>query len=91
MNESVIFLRKESFEFILRPIYYEFDKSVLWQKYQDRFDEVVRALNRYPNIKLRIKAYTNARGSADYNLKLSNQRADSIIAYLSSKIKIVIT
>lgn len=78
---------KEKIEFIIRPIYYEFDKSDLWVKYKERFDEVVRFLDQYPEEGLTVKAYTDARGSADYNLMLSNQRANSIIDYLKSKMK----
>ncbi|MBT5507412.1 MAG: OmpA family protein [Flammeovirgaceae bacterium] len=78
---------KENIEFIIRPIYYEFDKSDLWAKYKERFDELVRFLDQYPEVELTVKAYTDARGSADYNLMLSKQRANSIIDYLKSKMK----
>ena len=78
---------KENIEFIIRPIYYEFDKSGLWAKYKERFDELVRFLDQYPEVELTVKAYTDARGSADYNLMLSKQRANSIIDYLKSKMK----
>jgi len=78
---------KEKIEFIIRPIYYEFDKSDLWAKYKERFDELVRFLDQYPEVELTVKAYTDARGSADYNLMLSKQRANSIIDYLKSKMK----
>lgn len=74
-------------DFTIRPIYYEFNKSELWKKYQERFEEIVALLNRYPDLKLKIKAFTDARGSATYNQKLSSQRAHSIITYIQSKIE----
>jgi len=79
--------KREAINFNLRPIYYKFNESELWTVYQDRFDEVVAVLDQYPELKLIIKAYTDARGSAAYNQKLSEERAASIKNYLVAHIK----
>ena len=37
------------------------------------------------SLKIEVSAYTDSRGSSDYNMKLSNRRAKSTIDYLVSK------
>ena len=74
-------------EFIFRPIYFEFDSADVWKKYLDRIDEVIAALNLYPNMEVKIKAFTDRRGNDQYNMKLSNRRSKSIVTYIKSKIE----
>ena len=74
-------------EFIFRPIYFEFDSADVWEKYVDRIDEVIAALNLYPNMEVKIKAFTDRRGNDQYNMKLSDRRSKSIVDYIKSKIE----
>jgi outer membrane protein OmpA-like peptidoglycan-associated protein len=74
-------------EFIFRPIYFEFDSADVWKKYLDRIDEVIAALNLYPNMEVKIKAFTDRRGNDQYNMKLSDRRSKSIVTYIKSKIE----
>ena len=46
---------------------------------------VVATLHQNPDIKIFIKAHTDAKGSAKHNKSLSNQRATSVMNYLISK------
>tara|TARA_B100000795_G_C22800241_1_gene441494 strand:- start:1419 stop:3371 length:1953 start_codon:yes stop_codon:yes gene_type:complete len=80
-------LSRPEIEFIFRPIYFEFDSADVWKKYVDRIDEVIAALNLYPNMEVKIKAFTDRRGNDQYNMKLSNRRSKSIVAYIKSKIE----
>ena len=45
-------------------------------------DEVSTILIRNPDMALRIEGHTDSQGSASYNLRLSQDRADSVRAYL---------
>ena len=45
-------------------------------------DEVVEILRGFPNIRLRIEAHTDSRGSAQTNLTLSKRRAEAIKNYM---------
>lgn len=80
-------LSRPEIEFIFRPIYFEFDSADVWKKYVDRIDEVIAALNLYPNMEVKIKAFTDRRGNDQYNMKLSNRRSKSIVVYIKSKIE----
>lgn len=48
-------------------------------------DEVVKVLNDNPTLELRIEGHTDSSGSARHNLRLSQRRAESVLAYLTRK------
>ena len=48
-------------------------------------DNLVNALNRFPNVKVEVAGHTDNTGSVDGNQVLSQQRAAAVGAYLSSK------
>ena len=71
--------------FELEPIYFDFD---MWNIRSDSkliLIELAKKLERYPNIHLKISSHTDSRGSAPYNLKLSQRRATSTQQYVISK------
>ncbi len=41
-------------------------------------DRVSRILNQYPQTKIRVEGHTDSRGSAEYNMKLSQRRAEAV-------------
>ena len=47
--------------------------------------KVIYAMEKFPNIKIKIESHTDARGSDSYNLKLSDNRAKSTMDYLLSQ------
>ena len=71
---------------IFRPIYFEFDSADIWMRYKDRIDEIIKALELYPNMAVKVKAYTDNRGTDEYNLELSQRRASSIVEYIKSMV-----
>jgi outer membrane protein OmpA-like peptidoglycan-associated protein len=77
----------EKIEYIFRPIYFEFDSADVWVNYVDRIDEVISALNLYPSMEVKIKAFTDRRGKDEYNIKLSQRRSKSIVSYIRSRIE----
>lgn len=69
-----------------RPIYFEFDSydlSPSEQAYLKRFSQFVQddLLN---SVELKLIGHTDERGSDDYNLRLSEQRVQSVFEFLSS-------
>lgn len=48
-------------------------------------DKLVPVFNQYPDTNIQIYGYTDSTGTPEYNLTLSEQRAASVKAYLSSK------
>ena len=69
------------------PIFYEFDKSNLLIDYKDRVDAVVAAMNAKPEMIVELSSFTDCRGRKEYNLKLSEQRNQTIIDYVRERIQ----
>lgn len=70
---------------VIDNVYYDFDKSVLKEASHPALDKVVAMLNDHPAMEIEISAHTDDKGSDSYNLKLSEARANSVVAYLVSK------
>ncbi|HEX4243491.1 MAG TPA: OmpA family protein [Steroidobacteraceae bacterium] len=48
-------------------------------------DTTIASLKSYPNLVIEVRGYTDSRGSAEYNLKLSQRRAESVMRYMQSR------
>lgn len=70
---------------ILKNVFFDFDKSTLRPESYAELDRLVKLLNDYPNLKIEISGHTDSKGSDDYNLKLSQDRAAVVVNYLISK------
>ncbi|WP_026992582.1 OmpA family protein [Flavobacterium subsaxonicum] len=70
---------------VLNSIYFEFDKSNITKEAAYELDKLVQAMKTKPEIVVMGKAHTDTRGSAEYNLKLSDQRAKAVVQYVISK------
>jgi len=70
---------------VLRAVNFEFNSDQLTLPSQQTLDEVATALNGQPTLSVQNGGYTDSVGSAAYNLKLSQKRAESVRRYLSSK------
>ena len=46
---------------------------------------VLEVLNEMPSLKIEVSSHTDNRGSDEYNQKLSQERAQSVVDYLISK------
>jgi len=73
-------------EYIFRPIFYNLNKFNIIDKYKDRLDEIVNAMNRDSKIKVNVISSTDCRGSQSYNTILSISRTESILKYIKQKI-----
>lgn len=69
----------------LDNIFFEFGKASLTKESDKSLDKLVKLLNDNPNITIEIGAHTDRVGSAEGNLKLSGERAESVVRYLVSK------
>jgi outer membrane protein OmpA-like peptidoglycan-associated protein len=66
----------------LEGVKFDHDKSELGPNAGSILDETVTALQRCPEKRVRLDAYTDSAGSDAYNQALSQRRADSVRAYL---------
>ena len=69
----------------IEPIFFDFDDSKITSMAKKQLKPVFNYLKKYPKVKFKIKAHTDSRGNEDYNLKLSERRAESIYTYLRSQ------
>ena len=67
-------------------IYYSFDKAELTQEAKDTIDATLLVvLQEIPRIKVEISSHTDSKGDDDYNIELSQKRAESVVKYLIRK------
>lgn len=71
--------------FVLKNILYDFDKSNIRSDAALVLDNVVSIMKQNPSLKIELSSHTDSRGNDDYNLKLSQRRADAAVAYIVSK------
>jgi outer membrane protein OmpA-like peptidoglycan-associated protein len=86
--EAVIYLDAipaEDYEFTLKGIYYDLDKADIRPEAARVLDSLVVILNNNPNITIELASHTDSRADEEYNLKLSQRRAQSCVDYLTSK------
>lgn len=69
----------------LQPIYFDYDKSNIRPDAEIELAKILAALEEYPTLKIHIESHTDSRGKDSYNLKLSEQRAQSTLQWLLSK------
>ncbi len=63
----------------------EFDRYNLQSKYYSNLDLVVTMLNKNPSLKIQIQGHTDNIGSLEYNLELSEKRAQVVRRYIIDK------
>ena len=67
---------------LIENIFYDFDKATLRPESATALDELVKLLNENSNVTIELSAHTDNRGSAQYNERLSQRRAESVVNYL---------
>ena len=67
---------------LIENIFYDFNKATLRPESATALDELVRLLNENPNVTIELSAHTDCRGSDEYNERLSQRRAESVVNYL---------
>lgn len=70
---------------LIDNIFYDFDKATLRPESEAALDKLVKLLEENPNITIELSAHTDYKGSADYNKRLSQRRADAVVTYLIKK------
>jgi len=85
--KRISYLDKEPKEPIHIPnIQYEFDKAVILEESKIAIDTTVLALMiANPELIVEIQSHTDSKGNDQYNQKLSQKRAESVVNYLTNK------
>ncbi len=67
---------------VVENIFYDFDKATLRPESKSALDEMVVMLNENPNVTIEMGSHTDRKGSDEYNIRLSDRRAQSVVDYL---------
>ena len=70
---------------VLNNIFFDYDKATLRSESIAELDRLVNLLKNSSSLKIQISGHTDNKGSADYNQKLSENRAKSVVEYLIEK------
>jgi len=65
-------------------ITFYYDQAKFTAAGQTVIDEVVKLLKEREELRIEIAGHTDAAGSSDYNMKLSQRRARAVLKYLSN-------
>lgn len=68
---------------LIDNIFYDFDKATLRPESTEALDKLIALLEENPNVTIELSAHTDYRGSAAYNQRLSQRRAESVVNYLT--------
>ena len=67
---------------VIENIFYDFDKATLRPESKKALDEMIKMLNDNPNVTIELGAHTDRKGSEQYNERLAQRRAQSVVDYL---------
>lgn len=68
--------------FILKDINYDFDKYNIREDAKVILGQLVKTLHDNPKIRIELSSHTDIRGTAKYNLTLSQKRAQAVVDFL---------
>jgi OOP family OmpA-OmpF porin len=69
-------------------IYFDFNKSDVKPESDSALNEIAKLISGNPNLKVFIVGHTDNVGGVDYNMKLSQARADAVVKALTTKYKV---
>lgn len=95
LRSTIVLLEKEEVPFEIGDdlakilnipiIYFDFDKSDIRPDAAAELEKVVAVMKQYPTLKIDVRSHTDSRGRDAYNMRLSQRRNKSTIAYIISR------
>ena len=67
---------------VVENIFYDFDKATLRPESKKALDEMAQMLKDNPHVAIEMASHTDRKGSDEYNMRLSQRRAQSVVDYL---------
>ncbi len=84
-NDTVVVVLDKIFpekEIVLEDIYYDYDKANIRADAVPKLDALLKILMDNENIRIQLSSHTDCRGDDEYNIDLSQRRAQSVVDYL---------
>ncbi len=75
-------LVKVGMSITLKGIYFDFNKATIKPESKPALDDAAKILKDNPSIKVEIQGHTDSVGSSEYNMQLSQRRAQAVVDYL---------
>ena len=69
-------------EYYLRPIYFKFESYDLDKEGAEKLDQLISLMEMFSSLEIEIRGHTDAKGTIEYNQRLSLNRAKSVYKYL---------
>lgn len=69
---------------LVHNVFYEFNKARITPESVPALEGLVNLLKQNPSIAIELSSHCDYRGSQEYNLKLSQQRAEAVVNFLTS-------
>ncbi|WMJ72052.1 OmpA family protein [Cytophagaceae bacterium ABcell3] len=70
---------------VLNNIYFDFNRASLQKESESELNKLLRIVKNNPRIKIEIQGHTDSKGTAEYNLDLSQRRAEGVVKWLVDK------
>src|SRR5579885_851746 len=70
---------------VLRGVHFDFNRYNIRPGDAAVLDEAASTLRDHPNVVVQVNGYCDAMGSVDYNLRLSQKRAEAVANYLEQR------
>lgn len=70
---------------VIKDIYYDYDKATLRPRSKVELDSLFIVLQDNPNLVVELSSHTDSKGNDQYNLNLSQRRAQACVNYLIDK------
>lgn len=83
--EEIIVTKDDGLVYIqLENIYFDLNKWDIKDEAASTLNVLVEIMKKYPRMEVELGAHTDSRASEDYNLRLSNSRANAAVDYLTA-------
>ncbi len=69
---------------IVKGLHFDFDKAEVKPEYHPLLERVAQILRENPSLRIEIQGHTDSTGPHEYNVRLSERRAQAVADYLSS-------
>lgn len=64
-------------------VFFDYDEAAIRNDARTRLEAKLDILRNYPSVRLRMEGHADERGTSEYNIALGNERAESVIQFLS--------
>ena len=64
-------------------VFFEYDEATIRPDTRTSLEAKLEVLRNYPSVRVRMEGHADERGTSEYNITLGNERAESVIQFLT--------